>query len=123
MPKRIQRSRSKGWRKPDGAVYVGRGSKWGNPYEVNDLGHPAQPFYMVGKRLESRKASITITSAEKSVAAEYAVQWFKRDIEADPEMMRMIRGELAGRDLMCWCPLDQPCHADVLLEIANGDEQ
>ena len=31
-----------------------------------------------------------------------------------------IRRELAGRDLACWCPLDQPCHADVLLEIANG---
>ena len=31
-----------------------------------------------------------------------------------------IRTELAGRDLACWCPLDQPCHADVLLEIANG---
>lgn len=29
--------------------------------------------------------------------------------------------DLAGRDLACWCPLDQPCHADVLLEIANTD--
>ncbi|MBM4480356.1 DUF4326 domain-containing protein [Rhodococcus hoagii] len=33
-----------------------------------------------------------------------------------------IRAELAGRDLACWCPLDQPCHADVLLEIANAAE-
>ncbi len=32
-----------------------------------------------------------------------------------------IRAELAGKDLACWCPLDQPCHADVLLEIANGE--
>ena len=31
-----------------------------------------------------------------------------------------IRAELAGRDLACWCPLDQPCHADVLLELANA---
>jgi hypothetical protein len=30
--------------------------------------------------------------------------------------------ELRGKDLMCWCPLDQPCHADVLLEIANEQE-
>lgn len=31
-----------------------------------------------------------------------------------------IRSELVGRDLACWCPLDQPCHADVLIELANG---
>lgn len=30
-----------------------------------------------------------------------------------------VRRELAGRDLACWCPLDQPCHADVLLKISN----
>ena len=30
-----------------------------------------------------------------------------------------VRRELAGRDLACWCPLDEPCHADVLLEVAN----
>ena len=29
---------------------------------------------------------------------------------------------LVGKDLACWCPLDQPCHADVLLEIANGGD-
>lgn len=28
--------------------------------------------------------------------------------------------DLRGHDLACWCPLDQPCHADVLLEAANG---
>jgi hypothetical protein len=28
--------------------------------------------------------------------------------------------ELRGRDLACWCPLDEPCHADVLLEVANA---
>lgn len=32
-----------------------------------------------------------------------------------------IRAELRGRDLVCWCPLDQPCHADVLLELANQE--
>ena len=30
-----------------------------------------------------------------------------------------VVSKLRGRDLMCWCPLDQPCHADVLLELAN----
>jgi hypothetical protein len=30
-----------------------------------------------------------------------------------------LRRDLAGKDLACWCPLDQPCHADSLLEVAN----
>jgi hypothetical protein len=30
------------------------------------------------------------------------------------------RRELRGRDLACYCPLEEPCHADVLLEVANG---
>jgi hypothetical protein len=30
-----------------------------------------------------------------------------------------LQRDLAGKDLACWCPLDQPCHADVLLELAN----
>jgi hypothetical protein len=35
-------------------------------------------------------------------------------------MAALDRGDLRGHDLACWCPLDQPCHADVLLELANG---
>jgi Domain of unknown function (DUF4326) len=31
-----------------------------------------------------------------------------------------LRRDLAGKDLACWCPLDQSCHADVLLELANS---
>jgi len=34
-PKRIQRKRTKGWRMPDNTVYVGRPSKWGNPFIGN----------------------------------------------------------------------------------------
>ena len=40
---------------------------------------------------------------------------------ANPENIVRLRHELAGYDLACWCPLDQPCHADVLLELANAD--
>ena len=40
----------------------------------------------------------------------------------DPWGADRIRKELAGSDLACWCPLGQPCHADVLLEIANRGE-
>ena len=36
MPKRIQRKRTKGWRMPADAIYVGRPTKWGNPDKIGD---------------------------------------------------------------------------------------
>ena len=92
-PLRIQRRRSKGWRMPEGAVYVGRGSRWGNPFVV---GLPANP-----------------TAAD-------CVRRFR--CEQVPVLQASLPNisALRGHDLACWCPLDQPCHADVLLEIANG---
>src|SRR5688500_7708213 len=86
MPKRIQRKRSKGWRMPEGAVYVGRPTRWGNPFRVGGS-----------------------TSAAMAVA-EFGVYVSLNGFDLT---------ELRGKDLACWCPLDQPCHADVLLELAN----
>jgi len=103
-PKRIQMSRQKPWRadNPD-AVIVARPSKWGNPYRVgdeflNDKG-------LVVDRVED---------------AADAVGRFRQYV-ARIGLHMLVRRNLAGRDLACWCPLDQPCHADVLLELANGD--
>ena len=93
MAERIQRKRTKGWRMPDGAVYVGRPTKWGNRY-----GHE-------GTRQSRYDAK----------------QRYRAWIAGRPRLQAEVRHELAGRDLACWCPLDQPCHADVLLEIANGE--
>ena len=91
-PKRIQRSRAKGWRMPAGAVFVGRPTKWGNPYKV---GTPAAP------------------------TPEAAVALFRDYLARRTEIVEEAREELKGRSLACWCPLGQPCHADVLLELAN----
>lgn len=46
MPERIQRQRKKGWKTPTNAVYVGRGSRWGNPFTFENSGevHPAIRF-------------------------------------------------------------------------------
>lgn len=90
LPPRIQRKRTKGWRKPDEAVYVGRGSYWGNY---------VQPV------------------VDGDYAA--AVRAFEVWLDCHPEMIERARRELRGRTLMCWCPLDRPCHADVLLRVAN----
>jgi hypothetical protein len=104
-PQRIQLRRVRGWRKPEGAVVVTRGTDWGNPYRVGDplIHRDVQCDY-----------SITITRT-------LAVDLFRAYVQ-DRGWVEQVRGELAGRDLACWCPLDgQPCHADVLLELANGD--
>lgn len=93
---RIQMTRKKGgWRKnhPD-AVIVARPSKWGNPFKVGQLGVPDR------------------------AAAAAAFDLHFRQIGAPfPDGCDIT--ELRGKDLACWCPLDQPCHADVLLKIAN----
>lgn len=113
MPKRVQRSRAKGWRAPDGAVYVGRGTKWGNPVLVTVADN--------GKRNIEYPAGTIIRTDERRTCHQIAVDFYRRSIKTR-FTTEQIRRELAGKDLMCWCALDQPCHADVLLEIANGEK-
>ena len=98
MPKRIQMSRHKPWRQdhPD-AVIVARPSEWGNRYRVGDKYlTPAMGYAKVRDR-------------------QHAVDLFAK--HQAPRMHDVAK--LRGKDLACWCPLDQPCHADVLLELAN----
>lgn len=97
-PKRIQRKRTKGWKMPPNCVYVGRPSKWGNPCKVGD--------WTIG--YESRQTR------------ESAVGVFRR--QATIVRNKSAMAELRGKDLACWCNLSDPCHADVLLEIANREE-
>src|SRR5436189_3445314 len=94
-PRRIQRKRMKGWRIPEGAIYVGRPSKWGNPFVVGGAWDVA------------------------SVVAIYR-QWLLNYYNATGLPPKPNLSQLRGKDLVCWCPLDQPCHADVLLEFANA---
>jgi len=85
-------------RVPDGAVYVGRQavglkrSKFANPFAVKGRDH-----------------------AE-------AVRLYREHLDAHPELAAAARAELAGRDLACWCKPAEPCHADVLLELANRED-
>jgi len=94
MPERIQLRRTKGWRKPACAIVVARPSRWGNPFRVGVDGDRAQCVAAYRRALERGELRFT----------------------ADD-----VRLELAGHDLACWCPLGEPCHADVLLEVAAGD--
>jgi len=106
MPKRVQRKRTRGYKLPVGAVYVGRPSKWGNPFKAEK-----------GKACGCRSAG---ECTHGGMTAQEAVDLY-REISLPAKIK--IRGhdieELRGKDLACWCPLDQPCHADVLLVAAN----
>jgi len=48
--------------------------------------------------------------------------WYGLSDDVGAQLAKAARNELAGKDLACWCPLDQPCHADVLLELANEED-
>lgn len=102
-------SRQKPWRADNpNAVIVARPSKWGNPFKVG---------------------SLSLYHEDGPITPEVAVSLFALHIgpmgshEYDEYVLDAMRHELRGKDLACWCPLDQPCHADVLLEIANGADQ
>jgi hypothetical protein len=92
VPKRIQLRRTRGWRKPAGAVVVSRPSTWGNPFRVGVDGDAAQCVAAYRRALLAGELGVTVAD---------------------------VRRELGGRDLACWCPPRAPCHGDVLLELAN----
>ena len=108
-PKRIQRKRTKGWRMPPNTVYVGRGSKWGNPFKV--IKKKAGGYSVKG---------IKGIWGWKTYAIERSIELYKERIVKHIHPLDLQN--LKGKNLACWCRLDQPCHAEVLLEIANCKE-
>lgn len=130
MPARIQRRRVKGWRAPEGAIYVGRGSKWGNPWKtlrlpggqyaaVDDRSrmHYGELYNHFGIRNTRPEALARAVEVYRNWLHGWQVSGHSRE---DAEAYKAAaRTELAGKDLMCWCPPNHPCHADILLSIAN----
>lgn len=110
MPQRIQRKRTKGWRMPEGAIYVGRPTKWGNPYCIGD----ESAFIGVDPVFNADEEPLTA----RDVKELFRIALGRYVLAITPEF---VRHELRGHDLACWCPLDSPCHADVLLELANRE--
>ena len=121
-PKRLQRTRD--FKKPRDAVYVNRPTKWHNPFAKKII-----PGWSTGARETVMKnyerwilTPCRVDSRDGSVR-----QWGNGCDSvglakfADRPDIREIIAELKGRDLVCDCPLSQPCHADVLLDIANAE--
>lgn len=109
-PVRIQRKRTKGWTMPENTVYVGRPTRWGNPYAVGDIVHVGPPY----------SGRMTVVRDGHHAVSLFRSWMFHR------QRSENLVTELRGKNLACWCPLVDaqgrpvPCHADVLLELANG---
>lgn len=88
--KRIQRKRTKGWRMPKNTIYVGRPSMFGNPYEGKDA---KQMF-------EAHIAQLGSCYLDN--------------------MIKLARVHLKDKDVCCWCKLEDDCHGDIWLELAQG---
>lgn len=107
MPQRIQRKRTKGWTMPLGAVYVGRPSVFGNPFKIGEIN----------------------TDTGEAVTPEKCLEYFEFYLTRKykgPELDEFL-APLRGKDLACWCKVPEPgnpspCHADVLLRLANPPE-
>lgn len=105
MPIRIQRKRTKGWKMPPNTVYVGRPSIYGNRFKVGRDGLDREDVTIMFQTFLLQDGGIELTDRRGDFAGILSLAVIKR--------------ELKGKNLCCWCPLDEPCHADILLKIAN----
>lgn len=109
MPQRIQLSRKKGWRKPANTVVVARPSRWGNPFRIVCDPDPA---------VQMMDAMHGIATTPEAAVNNFRT-WLRTN--SDGQRVRLeAKQELRGKNLACWCKLGTPCHADVLLEVANA---
>jgi hypothetical protein len=98
LPQRVQLKRSAGWKMPANTVKVDRTTRWGNPFTIAECGSAA-------------------------IAVAQHGRWMRGEIGApggvEPPARDVLRTALGGRHLACWCALNGPCHADLLLALAN----
>lgn len=91
-PVRIQRKRTKGWKMPPNTVSVCRPHKWGNPFKIGQ--------WLNGNQI---------------LTTEDCLEVYKNYLAMKIDRRELDLNELKGKNLACFCKLDQPCHADVLL--------
>lgn len=124
---------------PEGAVYVGRPTMFGNPFQAykckccgywdvrddNNVTYLVDHAYVRQPHVRAdRQTWTTKTCAVREAVRLYndeLTYWVGGRMEWAPGFREAVAA-LAGHDLACWCPLDQPCHADILLELANAQE-
>lgn len=105
-PVRVQLKRNKGWRMPENTVKVARPTKWGNPLRIGEV------ILACGEPIVNGMGPLV----QRAATPEDAVRYYRN---LAGKLGASAFEALRGKNLACYCPLDQPCHADVLLEIAN----
>lgn len=115
-PARVQLSRKKGWKMPPNTVKVDRTTRFGNPFNWKDIPAYSQDAEDFRDRLsDAARRSFAVTDFDSAIRLDIGRP------SAYPTNTEIVVA-LRGKNLACWCPLDQPCHADVLLELANSSE-
>lgn len=102
-PVRVQLRRTKGWRMPPNTVNVARPNRYGNPFPIGQEGP-------LGRTAPDAQGAVGFFRAMLRDAELLAEAGYPTDF-----------APLRGKNLACWCALGTPCHADALLELANGD--
>jgi hypothetical protein len=116
-PVRVQRTRVAGWCMPPNTIYVGRPGRWGNPYDLTRFG--------LELSLTLYRNSLTGIWSPDSLR-DRSDEICDEAYRLHHEFLKRMRGhpleqviDLRGKNLACWCALDVPCHADILLKAAN----
>lgn len=138
MPERVQLSRVKGWRMPPDTVRVCRPGKWGNPFDfrspdyqwtalafgcrADPPGRQAASVVAYRQWINPGPGRVTVEFERKTslVSGDHSLMVGKPAVAGRAPSMCEIVSELRGKNLACWCKPGAPCHADVLLELANG---
>jgi hypothetical protein len=121
MPNRVQRKRTKSWKMPPNTVAVDRSSGFGNPFQISKATQThmgkTSDIWVVG----TWEGPAMWFKDTKKEATELAVSAFRTWVTHPPQaaLLAAARKKLRGKNLACWCSLDQPCHADVFLELVN----
>ena len=116
MPERIQLKRTKGWRMPPNTVSVARPGRWGNPHYVSRWRDAATCVALFKNTV--RGVWEPATSAHVPEAWSGYDEYNRWLFRCGNHPLDLV-GELRGKNLACWCKLGEPCHADVLLVLAN----
>lgn len=108
-PIRVQRKRAKGWRMPENTIFVGRPTKWGNPFKIGDT--------LKGEEIGCSNATPIELKQRWQVVLAY--EFYLSNDVGDKNLKLLAKQELKGKNLACWCKEGEECHADILLKIAN----
>ena len=117
-PKRIQRKRTKGYKQPPGTCYCGRGTKCGNDYKIITIDGRV-PVYFVENEITGYKTGVifSMEAAHAHAVDMYENVQMKINISGNPAYYDDL---LNYENLSCFCPLDMPCHVDVIIKHLEG---